>query len=697
MSKIQVLDESTINKIAAGEVIERPSSIVKELVENALDAGATSIQVEICDGGKTYISVKDNGTGILNTDIERVFERHATSKIKSAEDLFHIKSMGFRGEAMASIAAVSEVELTTKAESEEDGTLYDIRGGIVKQNIRAGHPVGTSVIVRNLFFNTPARKKFLKSDLSEQSSIADAVERQALANPSVSVRLIIDGKTILHTPGNGDLLSVIQCIYGKNIVKSLVEVDHPSESMKITGYTSKTELSKGNSTFILCDFNGRPVKSRTVIEAVRQSYRNILMNNRYPFAILRIETNPELIDVNVHPQKHEIRVTDEKALFNTVYISIKSAINRSVMIMGASEEALGLVAENIYTSNLIGKRDKDFEKGRELLNYVSERSTVKQTVAESFEKAKIPNAFASIFTENISDKAYESSMESHKEIHTESSQKSLAESTQKNADSKANPKIDESSCKIESEESAKTADRIEPEEPCVKKEELCEIKEGPYKKIEEDRKDNGDEKVAVIFNEPEKHSAEKNYRIIGQHLNTYILIQLGEDLFMVDQHAAHERINYEYLRDSYFAQEVHIQELLMPVLIEVSPKEKPLYEMQRPLLVKFGIDMEWFGESTMAVRSVPIIMGEPLSGKVLGEIMNAIAGEKDPNERTEKILKSMACKSSVKAFDHLSQEEMEGLIQRLFACQDPYNCPHGRPVIISFSKTDLEKRFKRIV
>ena len=590
MGIIHVLDENTINKIAAGEVIERPSSIVKELVENSLDAGATSIQVEICDGGKTYISVKDNGSGILISDAVQVFERHATSKINIAEDLFRIKSLGFRGEAMASIAAVSEVELTTKSGDEEDGTIIDIRGGYIKQNIRAGHPTGTTVIVRNLFFNTPARKKFLKSDLSEQASITDVIQRQALANPGVSVRLIRDGKTILHTPGNGDLLSVIQCIYGKNIVKSLIEVDHPSESMKITGYTSKTELTKGNSTFILCDFNGRPVKSRSVIEAVRQSYRNLIMNNKYPFAILRIETNPELIDVNVHPQKHEIRVTDEKALFNTVYISIKSAISRSVMILGASEEALGLVSTNISIQKS-GKSDDD----------CSSKSFMDDS-----------NYIKSLFVEEPI--------------------------------------------------------RIQATEP-----------------------------QAVSLETESSQLKSKNYRIIGQHLHTYILIQIGEDLFIVDQHAAHERINYEYLRDSYFAQNIHIQELLMPVLIEVSPKEKALYEMQKEMLVGFGIEMEWFGDNTMAVRSVPVILGEPLSGKTLVEIMSTIIGEKDPNELVEKILKGMACKNSVKAFDRLSNEEMEGLIERLFTCKDPYNCPHGRPVIVSFSKVDLEKRFKRIV
>ena len=590
MGIIHVLDESTINKIAAGEVIERPSSIVKELVENSLDAGATSIQVEICDGGKTYISVKDNGCGILNLDTVRVFERHATSKINNAEDLFRIKSLGFRGEAMASIAAVSEVELTTKSGDEEDGTIIDIRGGYIKQNIRAGHPTGTSVIVRNLFFNTPARKKFLKSDLSEQASITDVVQRQALANPGVSLRLIRDGKTILHTPGNGDLLSVIQCIYGKNIVKSLIEVDHPSESMKITGYTSKTELTKGNSTFILCDFNGRPVKSRSVIEAVRQSYRNLIMNNKYPFAILRIETNPELIDVNVHPQKHEIRVTDEKALFNTVYIAIKSAISRSVMILGASEEALGLVSSNISI-----QKSENMDEDYSTKSFMDDSNSMKSLLVE----------------EPI---------------------------------------------------------RVQATEP-----------------------------QAVSLESQSSQLKNKNYRIIGQHLHTYILIQIGEDLFIVDQHAAHERINYEYLRDSYFSQNIHIQELLMPVLIEVSPKEKTLYEMQRELLVGFGIEMEWFGDNTMAVRSVPVILGEPLSGKTLVEIMSTIIGEKDPNELVEKILKGMACKNSVKAFDRLSNEEMEGLIERLFACKDPYNCPHGRPVIVSFSKMDLEKRFKRIV
>ena len=323
MGKVFVLDEATINKIAAGEVIERPASIVKELAENSIDAGATAISIEIHEGGKTYINVSDNGCGILKEDSAHVFFRHATSKIKSLDDIQGIDTLGFRGEALASIAAVSEVELRTKAEEDNEGRLVTVKGSKFIENKDIGFPTGTSVTVRDLFFNTPARLKFLKSDISEQRAIIDIVERLALTNTGVSVKLTVNNKAVLHTPGNGDLLSVIHCIYGKNTAKEMLPLEFSNDLIRIDGYIGKPEIARGNSTYMTFSINKRYIKNKMMAEAMRQAYKTLLMNNRYPFTIINLSLKSDMIDVNVHPAKQEVKFSNDRAIFNILYMAVK--------------------------------------------------------------------------------------------------------------------------------------------------------------------------------------------------------------------------------------------------------------------------------------------------------------------------------------------------------------------------------------
>ena len=595
MGKIILLDESTINKIAAGEVIERPSSIVKELVENSIDAKAASIIIEINDGGKSYINVTDNGTGIDEEDIMHVFERHATSKISNSKDLFNISSLGFRGEAMASIAAISEVEMQTKSDNSPIGHLLIIKGGKIVEGKSAGFPLGTSITVRNLFFNTPARLKFLKSDTTEQGYIVDMVEKLAITNTAISFKLIVNGKTVLHTPGNGDLLSVVQCVYGKNVVKSLIPIDYGNDFIKIDGYIGKPELTKGNSTYMFFSANKRVIKNKMMGEAVRQAYKTLLMNNRYPFSIINIDIQKDRLDVNVHPTKQEVKFSDDRAVFNTVYIAVKNCLNTASLAfnIGIHKEEQPIAISATYKN----------EEKVEYSSFFETKSNISEPIKIEYQKSN--------YTTDITkrDNTY------------------LEKSIQKQ----------------------------------------------------------------------ETNSSEKKI-IVGQLFNTYIIAQDSDNFYMIDQHAAHERIMYEYLLEKYTTGSIAIQQLMLPVVIELTAHQKSLYEANMSVFARLGFEIEWFGESTIAIRALPIIMGQPCSGDFFNSIMDTLINDNSNIQSpADKIIIEMACKNAIKAGDVLSIEEMNELVDRLYKQKNPYTCPHGRPTIIVTKEYELEKRFKRII
>ncbi|HYF82906.1 MAG TPA: DNA mismatch repair endonuclease MutL [Clostridia bacterium] len=606
MGKIYVLDEATINKIAAGEVIERPASIVKELAENSIDAGATAISIEIQEGGKAYINVSDNGCGIMKEDIEHVFFRHATSKIKSSNDLLGILTLGFRGEAMASIAAVSEVELMTKAEEDTSGSHVIVKGGKQIDGTDIGYPTGTSVTVRNLFFNTPARLKFLKSDTSEQGAIVDIVEKLALTNTGISMKLTVNNKVVLHTPGNGDLLSVILCIYGKNIAKAMLPLDYSNDIISIDGYIGKPEIAKGNSTYMTFSINKRYIKNRMMAEAMKQAYKTLLMNNRYPFSVINIDIKSDMIDVNVHPTKQEIKFSDDRAIFNTLYVAVKNCLNSSKLIF------------------------------------------------ESFEDSTEPQAAASAPYQN-----------------TRSEASTIFERRTEYEPAKIN--FDQLSFKNE-EASTPRVDSFQKQFNYVRKPEQ-EVIEKTQQKL---------------------HTLELN--VIGQLFGTYVLGQQEDTFYLIDQHAAHERIMFENIREKYNTKSISMQELMMPIIIELSPAEKLLYSENSLIFQNLGFEIEWFGENTLAIRAIPIIMGEPCTGEFFSNILDSLKEAGGiATSPLEKIIISMACKNAIKAGDSITTEETRELIDRLMKTNQPYTCPHGRPTIITMSKYELEKKFKRII
>lgn len=586
MGKIHVLDESTINKIAAGEVIERPASIVKELVENSIDAGAAAISIEILEGGKSLINVSDNGCGIMKEDTEQVFFRHATSKIKDSGDIQGINTLGFRGEAMASIAAVSEVELLTKAEEDTSGSHIIIKGGKPIQNVSIGYPTGTTVTVRDLFFNTPARLKFLKSDSSEQGAIVDIVEKLAMTNTGISMKLTVNNKVVLHTPGNGDLLSVILCIYGKNISGAMLPLEYSNDNLTIEGYMGKPEIARGNSTYMTFSVNKRYIKSRMLSEAVKQAYKTLLMNNRYPFSIININIKSEMTDVNVHPTKQEVKFSDERAIFNTLYLAVKNCLNNN-----------RLTFENMEDS-MEPERTSAFES-----------RSYYDTAKVSFDQLSFGKETAA-------------------------------------------PRVDS------------------------------------YKRQYDYNRDQ----------EVHQEQFNNGINIIGQIFGTYILGQKDDDFYIIDQHAAHERIMFEYIKEKYNEKNITVQELMMPIVVELSPAEKVLYEENSHIFLNLGFEIEWFGESTIAIRSVPILMGEPCTGEFFNNILDSLK-ESTLSAATplEKIIISMACKNSIKAGDNITPEEISVLLERLMKTSLPYTCPHGRPTIITMSKYELDKKFKRII
>jgi DNA mismatch repair protein MutL len=596
MGRIVRLDEDTINKIAAGEVIDRPASVVKELVENSIDAKATSITIDIKDGGKSLISVMDNGHGILRDDLPYLFERHATSKIKTIEDLLRVRTLGFRGEAMSSIVAVSDVELESQSDNDILGSRVIIKSGKIFDSKEISTSTGTIVKVKNIFYNTPARLKFLKSDRTELNYITDTVEKIALSNTHISIKYVVDDKVIFHTPGNGDLLSVIHCIFGAKTAKMMLPVSFANELLSIEGFTSKPELSKGNSTYIIFSVNNRIVKNNILKEAVKAAYKTLLMNNRYPVSILNVNIDPERIDVNVHPTKAEIKFSDSRSIFNLIYYAINQVLNKS---------------DIQYTESF-----KDDDK-----------PVMKETLFENtnFTSKNVYNPTKNDFSFN---------------------------------------KWNNNSYKNET----------------------------VYEGVKDSKPDEIITKVEnSIINFHNGH-------IAGQLFNTYIIYETGDSFMIIDQHAAHERVLYEELMEKAKHRNIEQQPLLMPIIIELTPKERNMIEEYKDVLINLGYEFDFFGENSIAIRQVPIIRGEPASGYMISELLDTIDSQKgDLPSIYERAITQIACKSAVKAGNNLTDKEIEELISRLFSAKLPFTCPHGRPTIITMDKTELEKKFKRII
>jgi len=604
MGRIVVLDEFTSNRIAAGEVIERPSSVVKELVENSIDAGATSISVEIRNGGISYIRVTDNGSGIQEDDVQLAFERHATSKIRKPEDLDSINTLGFRGEALASIAAVSRVEMTTRVRGSAHGTRIEIEGGVPKSVRKTGCPEGTSIIIRDLFYNTPARYKFLKKDSTEAGHVSDIITRIALGNPHISIRLTSNGAQVLHTPGNNDLLSTIFSLYGSDTAKKSWKVSYRDELVSITGYAGAPEIARSSRNYQSFFVNGRYVKSKLITSAVEEAYKTVLLKNKYPFVVLKLEVNPHLVDVNVHPAKMEVRFSEEKDIYLSVFHAVENTVANSSRIRG---------------NELVSRQNTDFS---------------------GYSGNKYTQEIIKPFTQII-------------------------------------PQMD---------------NLINFDKNIIKEETDLFVKEETKNKIKEEAKD--DENISV----KEKDLLE-NAKIIGQVFNTYIILQYGDDMVLVDQHAAHERVVFENLKKKFYNNEPISQILLAPVVVELSHQEAGFVSDQAELINKMGFEIESFGSSSIIIRAIPFSESpgdiKAVFLEIIDELMDSYNREKRLN--VEEGLYTIACKSAVKANKKLGDAEIRNVLAELKKLENPFTCPHGRPTAVRFKKHEIEKEFKRVL
>jgi DNA mismatch repair protein MutL len=640
MGKIIILDENTANRIAAGEVIERPASVVKELVENSIDAGATIISVDIRGGGIKLIRVTDNGSGIVEDDAEISFERHATSKIRKPEDLENITSMGFRGEALASIAAVSCVLMLTRTANSVQGISVEVKGGRIIEKKPAGCPVGTSITVRELFFNTPARYKFLKKDSIEANQVADVLSRIALGRPDISFRLSSNGETLLHTPGNGDLKSAVFCVFGAETARNLLDVDYNDNYVCVRGFAGKAEIARSNRNRQLFFVNGRNIRSKLVSSAVDAAYSTFLMKNRHPFVLLDIVVNPAAVDVNVHPSKMEVKFSYEQDIYRAVYHAVNNAL---------------LSKSGIRTVPGSGKTGGD------------------RTICETRE---IPGG--ATFLENIT------ITEGGKSTGGET----IAEGKTATADSRlpADAKLPASVTLHEHGTSPESRTdfgfRGKPDTP-----------DDPVYGLW-----NSDG-TGLLAESGTGFSLISGMKIIGQAFNTYILIEGNDEIFLLDQHAAHERIRYEELKKAYEKNEVYSQLLIDTVHVELTAGEQMFALDEAPFFEKLGFTYESFGKNSLIIRSVPYLEDganiKEMFMHMLDFAMNVKNGDK--SVIADEALYRIACKSAVKANKKLDEKEIEALLKKLAGLENPYTCPHGRPVLFRLGRHELEKLFKRIV
>ncbi len=656
MPTIQVLDQGTINKIAAGEVIERPSSVVKELLENAIDANANAVTVEIKEGGISFIRITDNGKGMEREDVPLAFLPHATSKIRNVEDLLHVSSLGFRGEALSSIAAVAQVELITKTSGALTGTRYIIEGGVEKNAEEIGAPSGTTFIIRNLFYNTPARKKFLKSGTTESSYICNIVERIALSHPEISIRLIVNRQNKIHTPGNGLLKDCIYPIFGKDITRNLIEVQAEQEHIKISGYIGKPIVSRGNRNFENYYINGRYIKSKILSHAIEEGYKNFLMQHKYPFTNLHFEISPQLLDVNVHPTKMELKFSEEQMIYEFVVKTIQKALTHKE-----------LVPDVDFSSH----EDKQVKHGK-----IKEQSTYAGSKPpEPFEQRRIEESKTS------------GTFEAHPSTDIVDNFSSMPKVPGKN--STPLPQVLEKShvpSKAIVDNSRELVPAVFPNSTFV---------DNPVNNYTITQTQQMELFDTPVFSK----EARSHHRIIGQLFETYWLMEYENKLFIIDQHAAHEKVLFEKTMAAFSKKEHTSQLISPPIILNISMAEEELLLKFLPQFQELGFEIESFGDRAYAVRGVPGNLYAISEKELLMDLLDNLCQESDKIKEhliTEKIA-SMSCKAAVKGNMHLSVQEVDALVEQLMQCDNPYNCPHGRPTIISMSKYELEKKFKRIV
>lgn len=698
MSKIHVLNQDTINKIAAGEVIERPMAVVKELTENAIDAGAGAITVEVKDGGKALIRMTDNGVGMNEEDVRLAFTPHATSKIDDAEDLLRVSTLGFRGEALASISSVSQLEMVTKTRNELMGCRYEADGGKERTLEAVGCPDGTTILVRNLFFNTPARLKFLKSSPTEAGYINTLIERLALSHPDISFRFINQNQTKLHTSGNGNLKDVIYHIYGKDITSNLLEVDASEVSCQVKGFIGKPIISRGNRNYMNYFINGRYIKSSTIHKAIEDAYQPYTMQHRYPFTVLHFTVAPELVDINVHPQKMEIRFSDAQGIYQSVYHAISEALKHREFIpeVSLASPASQPVPKKGQATAKPVREPEMFEKKRmqsvQILEEIKKQDEIlKQQgiMRESAVYGKQDRADASKKMDDVSD------MES-----TKAAGNAVPNIRQTEEAGNAVPNIRQTEEAVstapnigQTEEAVSTAPNIgqvEIVENIVQNtEHTKEVKYNVHNPVQESFFDKG------ILSE----QAQKEVKIIGQVFDTYWILQYDNAMYMVDQHAAHEKVLYERFMKQFSEKKPMVQLLQPPVVLTLTMQEEQAVKEHMSVFEELGYQIEPFGGREYVVNGVPAHLPQIGNEELLKEVIDAMVDEHSrptPDILKDKIA-SMSCKAAVKGNNRLPREQMEELLRELMTLENPYHCPHGRPTMIKMTKTELDKKFKRIV
>lgn len=668
MPEIQLLDQATINQIAAGEVIDRPSSVVKELLENAIDAKATAITVEIKDAGISFIRITDNGCGIEKDQVRKAFLRHATSKLHTIDDLLDIGSLGFRGEALSSIAAIAQVELISKPPEAMLGISYQIEDGEEKSLTQIGAPDGTTILVRNLFYHVPARKKFLKTAATEGNYINQLMENMAMLRPDISMRFINGGQNKLYTSGNGRLKDLIYTIYGREISSNVLEINYECPLFAVTGYIGKPIISRGNRTFENYYINGRFVKSRLIAAAIEQAYKPFMMQHRYPFTVLHIKIKPELIDVNVHPAKMEVRFQQENEIYELLAGAIENTLRGKEFIPDVSDD---------------GKAEKKVQE--------------KQKLPEPFEQRRL-QAMKEIIPPPPAEHKTQNEQKPSAEHKTQSEQKLPRNEEQPKVSSKLSEPVCE--YKAEKKQTIKDSDSKWESASGIHKrigqdvsQTVNQMPTQPEQKLEKPEQQ-------TLFTEPLlSEKARIHHRLIGQLFDTYWLIQYGNQLYIMDQHAAHEKVNYERLMEAYRKKERITQFVSPPMVISLTRAEEAILEEFKSEFERIGFTIEPYGGREYAISEIPAnlygINEKDLFLEMLSDLEDR--GSMQPSELIASKLASMSCKAAIKGGQKISFKEADALVSQLLTLENPYACPHGRPTIITMTKYELEKKFKRIV
>ena len=736
---IQVLDQNTINQIAAGEVVERPASVVKELMENAIDAGATAVTVEIKDGGIGFIRITDNGCGIPKEELPLAFLRHSTSKIRSAEDLITVSSLGFRGEALSSIAAVSQVELITKTASGLTGSRYQIEGGEEKGLEEVGAPDGTTFISRNLFFNTPARRKFLKTAATEGAHVAELVEKIALSHPEISIRLIVNNQNKLHTSGNHNLKDIIYTIYGREIAANLIPVHGENEMAQIDGFIGKPVIARGNRNFENYFINGRYIKSGLISKAIEDGYKSYMMQHKYPFTMLHFTVEPEYIDVNVHPSKMELRFKDGEMMYRMVCQAVSGALSGKELIPEvsfAAEDPEKKVQKLAAGIKIPEQKPEPFEKKRmavlgiregrapygkeetkngipgakdqglkwETLNAEVSNSGILNSEVSNSETLNLGVSNQEVpKSENLKQNVSESEVLKQEVSRQRVSEREISKSEVPKSEILKVKNPEQAARKPKASEQKAPGQEVSEQKPVESEVSKSEISKPEISKTEASGPEiitgEAPKQLEMFDGRLLSEEARYRHRLIGQVFDTYWLVEYHENLYIIDQHAAHEKILFERTFASLKSREYTSQIISPPIILTLSMQEEDLLKRHMDVFTEAGFEIEHFGGNEYAVRAVPDNLFSLAKKELLLEMLDGLTedGAGAGSESVYNRIATMSCKAAVKGNNRLSDREANELIDQLLGLENPYTCPHGRPTIVSVSKYEMEKKFKRIV